>query len=273
MKILICLRGDTYTHPPVLLGGMIAKKMGMEIDVLVIVPPEDYQENGKAVLEQACKDLENLSVNCYLRQGETVPIIQEQINSQVYKLMVFNKNRFDKNIYGMPSMKVFWQKHHIPILVTDNVKPKIQNILLCTAAENIGLLKAGAEIGQAMQAKVILLHVAAGSVPTMYTGLDEFNDTVSNFLKTDTPFAQHLRQGVEVFTDSDIPAEVKIRHGVPVDEIVRETQLENYDLLIVGPSRVKEGIRERLLGNLTAQLIDRVELPVMVVDSSLTADA
>jgi nucleotide-binding universal stress UspA family protein len=253
----------------VLLGGLIASKMNLDIDLLVIVPLDDYKENGEAVLEQACKDLEGESVTCILKQGETVQIIKDQINQSDYSLMVFNKNRFDKNIYGMPSMQVFWKTHHIPILVTENVKPKIQNILLCTSGENEGLLKSGAEIAKAVQAKITLLHVAAGSVPTMYTGLDVFDESVPNILKTDTPFAKHLRHGVELFTDYDVPAEVKIRHGVPVDEIVRETQLENYDMLIIGPSRVKNGFRERLLGNLTAQLIDRVELPVMVIDSSL----
>jgi nucleotide-binding universal stress UspA family protein len=84
-------------------------------------------------------------------------------------------------------------------------------------------------------------------------------------LKTDTPFAKHLRKGVEILNEKVVASEVKIRHGVPVEEIVREAQLENYDLVIVGASGVKEGIKGRLLGNLTTKIVDQVKLPVLVI--------
>ena len=99
----------------------------------------------------------------------------------------------------------------------------------------------------------------------MYTGLDQIDETVEELLQTDTPFAQHLRRGVEILEENELDSEVKIRHGIPIEEIVRETQINNYDLVIIGCSKVNEGLKEMLLGNLTIKIIDKIDLPVLVV--------
>ena len=99
----------------------------------------------------------------------------------------------------------------------------------------------------------------------MYTGLDQIDETVEELLQTDTPFAQHLRRGVEILEENELDSEVKIRRGIPIEEIIRETQINNYDLVIVGSSKVNEGLIEMLLGNLTIKIIDKVDLPVLVI--------
>lgn len=269
MKMLICLRSDKYVHPPILLGGMIASKMGFDIEVLVVVPPKGYIENGESVIEQVSQDLQEQPIKTSLKQGKPSKIIQEHIQQGDYSLLVFNKNRLQKDAFGMAAMKAFWKRYDFPILITENVKPQIKNVLLCTGGESDALLQFGSEFAQAMGARLTLLHVAAGSVPSMYAGLDEFDETVPTVLQADTPIGEHLRQGVDILAEDDVNAEVKIRHGVPADELVRETQLENYDLIIIGHTRVKKGLKERLLGNLTARIINRVKLPVLVVGKGL----
>jgi nucleotide-binding universal stress UspA family protein len=99
----------------------------------------------------------------------------------------------------------------------------------------------------------------------MYTGLEQIDETVEELLQTDTSYARYLRKGVEVFRRKEIESEVKIRRGIPLEEIVRETQLVNYDLVVIGSTHVNQGLKELLLGNLAVKIIDRVELPVLVV--------
>ncbi len=101
----------------------------------------------------------------------------------------------------------------------------------------------------------------------MYTGLDQIDESVEELLQTDTAYAQHLRKGVEILNEKQIQSEVKIRRGIPIEEVVRETQTVNYDLVVIGTSAVNRGIKEMLLGNLTIKIVDRVELPVLVVGS------
>ena len=90
-------------------------------------------------------------------------------------------------------------------------------------------------------------------------------------LQTDTPFAQYLRRGVEILKDNNIASEVKIRRGIPIEEIVRETQVENYDLVVIGSSMVDQGLLEMLLGNLAVKIVNRVDLPVLVIGTRTLA--
>ena len=75
----------------------------------------------------------------------------------------------------------------------------------------------------------------------------------------------------EILKEKDIKSEVKIRRGIPIEEIVRETQIENYDLVVIGSSMVDQGLLEMLLGNMAVKIINRVDLPVLVVGTRTLA--
>lgn len=269
MKILICLESEHYAHPPVFMGHLIAGAMDFPVDVLVVVPEKGHWENGESVAQQAKQDLEGVDVNVFLRRGKVDDIYLEVLKNTPYHLAIVQAHRrvgFKHHVDIAPTLL---DQSQVSVLLTENIKPKISNMLLATSCRegDHSLLRQGAELADRLGAKITLLHVASGTVPSMYTGLDQFDETVSRLLKTDTPFAKHLRKGVEILNEKGVPSEVKIRHGVPVEEIVREAQLENYDLVQIGASGVKEGIKGRLLGNSTRLIVDQVRLPVLVTGS------
>ena len=70
---------------------------------------------------------------------------------------------------------------------------------------------------------------------------------------------------MEILKENNIESEVKIRRGIPIEEIVRETQIVNYDLVMIGSTKVDQGLIEMLLGNLAVKIINRIELPVLVI--------
>jgi nucleotide-binding universal stress UspA family protein len=155
----------------------------------------------------------------------------------------------------------------ISLLLTENTKPKLEKILLCSGCkgDDYSLITQAAGFARNLDASITLMHVFPGSVPTMYTGLDQIEETVEEILQTDTPFAQYLRRGAEILTEYGIHSEVKIRWGIPIEEIVRETQEINYDLVVIGSSHVKDGLKEMFLGNLAVKVIDQIALPVLII--------
>ena len=62
-----------------------------------------------------------------------------------------------------------------------------------------------------------------------------------------------------------LKAEVKLRHGVAVDEIIRETQKSDYDMIILGASGANNGFKEWLMGNVTQRVVDQASSPVLVI--------
>ncbi len=273
MKILIYIESEKYNHPPVMMGKIIARATKAELNVLVGIQKDGHPENGEAVADQVKIDLDGLSPRVFIKQGSPGDIIKQELLQKDYQLFITNADRisrFNKAINVDPTLI---KQSVISLLLTQNTKPKLDKILLCSGCkeDDFSLITQGARFAHDLGASVTLLHVFPGPVPTMYTGLDQIDETVEEILQTDTPFAQHLRHAVEILEEMEIDSEVKIRRGIPLEEIIRETQLENYDLVIVGSSKAHEGLKEMIMGNLTNKVIDKIELPVLVIGTRVLA--
>lgn len=267
MKILIILGSESYNHPPVLMGKIISGAVSGSVDILVVVPKGGHPENGQAVAQQAALDLGEIPSRILIEEGENTEVIKQVLENEAYQLVIVNADRIPRLRKTVEVDPLLIKQSQISLLITQNTKPKIDRILLCTACneDDHSLIQQAAGLAAALGAAVTMLHVCAGAVPTMYTGLDQIDETVEELLQTDTSYAQHLRKGVEILNENQIESEVKIRRGIPIEEVIRETQVVNYDLVMIGSSAVNRGLKEMLLGNLTIKIVDRVELPVLIV--------
>jgi len=269
MKILITLGGDSYTHPPILIGKIIAKATGGSIEVLVVISKDDHIEDGKAIVDQVEMDLEGFSPRVLIKKGVQGEIVKQELEQDEYNLVIASADKIHRVRKSLDIDPIFLKSSEISLLLTQNTKPKLDSILICSACkeDDYSLIHQTARLAKDLGASITLMHVFPGAVPSMYTGLDEIEETVEEFLQTNTPYAQYLRKGVEILQDGRIESEVKIRWGIPIDEIVRETQMFNYDLVVIGSSNVNKGIKEMLMGNMTRKIIDQVELPVLIIGS------
>jgi nucleotide-binding universal stress UspA family protein len=59
-----------------------------------------------------------------------------------------------------------------------------------------------------------------------------------------------------------------VRHGLVVDEIAAEARDGDYDLLVIGANTAR-GLSRWLLDDVTAHVLDEVQLPVLVVRGQL----
>ena len=134
------------------------------------------------------------------------------------------------------------------------------------------VIAVGAKFASALDADVTLFHVAA-NVPTMYTGLKTIEETLDELLKTDTPVSRHLHRSAEILAQNNVDAELKLRHGSAVYEIVREIDIEDYDMVIVGATGADTTIKEWFYGNLTQEIVESVGIPILVVNQKRAVDA
>jgi nucleotide-binding universal stress UspA family protein len=271
LKILLGLVSENYDHPPVLIGKLIAQAVRSTVEVLIVVPEGGHWENAEAMKEQVASDFEEIDLEVFVKKGLAPDVYREFLDKRDYDLIILPPEhagplRRKKKIH--PAVR---KKEGLSILLSENPKPKLERILLPTACKegDHSLVTAGARLAKALDANLTLLHVTSGNVPAMYTGLDQLEETVEELLQTDTPFAKHLRRGVSILNEHQVDSEVKIRRGVPLEEIIRETQIENYDLVVIGATEVNEDIRGRLMGNLTSQIVDEIQMPVLIVDDQL----
>jgi len=123
------------------------------------------------------------------------------------------------------------------------------------------------KISKHSDAQITLLHVSR-AIPSMYTGLDQMGETLSDLLQTNTPTAQYIRDCASLLESEQVESEIELRHGTPTQEILRDIDRNKYDLLIIGAAKRKT--INRIFGDdVSIQLASKAPLPVLVVRNTI----
>jgi len=142
-----------------------------------------------------------------------------------------------------------------PAAVTDRAYHRI-GIALATDASDNPTLSHGLSLAKAYGAQVVLLHVSEGFGPRFF-GRESDNEET----REDRQYLERARSEAERL---GVPAEVRLRHGSPVDEIPRLVEEERLDLLVMG-AHGHSGLGDVLHGSTVDPVRHRVRIPVFVV--------
>ncbi|GBE54219.1 MAG TPA: universal stress protein [Euryarchaeota archaeon] len=94
-----------------------------------------------------------------------------------------------------------------------------------------------------------------------------FKDDIHRLRKLGTPKAvsKSLETGVKILENYGIKAGTKVRKGRVADEIMKETEEGNYNLVVL--ASYGSGISKFMLGSVSREVVHRSEIPVLVVKS------
>src|SRR5262249_41349073 len=76
----------------------------------------------------------------------------------------------------------------------------------------------------------------------------------------------NLRREKETLESLGLSAEVRLRRGSVLEEILAETRERNYDLVVTG-SALSRTLRTYVLGDISREIVNRSNCPVLVVRS------
>ena len=270
MKILICVNDLITDEPGLAQGRLIARHFDADITLLHILPEEKMpgdRAKAEQLLEQANQILDIYPVTHKIRRGNPVKRITKEAYRGEYDLVIVTISRIGDHSQTAAIHRQLLEDTPCCLLVVKNPRVDVRRILVCTGglplAENV--IEIGARFAVVFNAEITLFHVAA-NIPTMYTGLKSIEETLSGLLKTDTPVSRHLHRGAEILASYNIDAELKLRHGEAVYEIVREIDIEDYDMVIIGSTGANTRLKKLLYGNLTQEIVDAVGISVMVAN-------
>lgn len=273
MKILIYIGDRTADMPGVRLGSMLASSLGAELTLLHVAPKhkgkKEEREEGEHLLAEVAGTLKGIPVHTRVRRGNVANRILAEVQENQHDMVVICAARIGGHPRHVSVNREILPKMPCCVLVVKNPTDKIGRILMLTGGLRISesMVKIGAKMASALNAQITLMHVAA-NVPSMYTGLETIEETLEELLKTNTPVSHHLHRCAEVLAEYGVPSTLMLKHGEPVYEIIRETDRQAYDLVMLGASGATTGLREWLMGNVTRDVIDLVGIPVMVVNQS-----
>jgi nucleotide-binding universal stress UspA family protein len=84
-------------------------------------------------------------------------------------------------------------------------------------------------------------------------------------LHSDAPLGQNLRREKEQLQGMGVTTDVRLRHGLVISEVFKEIRRGDYDLVVTGSSPESGNLRSYIMGNITREIVNRAECPVLVV--------
>jgi nucleotide-binding universal stress UspA family protein len=275
MKILICSDGMEPADNATRLAALLAPPLQAETTLLGIVEHPAEEQSLRQALGQEAELLSarGASFEIIIRAGEPVRQIVDQTTKINYDLVVIGARQ-------MGAGGVYWHPNKTyeliklvapPVLVAIGRCEQLRRILVCTGGKEFieRALQFTGKVASAIGASVTLLHVMA-EPPAIYADLVRMEEDVNRLLESHSELGITLAEQKKDLERLNVPVEVRIRHGIVLDQVFAEVADGSYDLVVTGSSRARGMLRHYIMGDLTRSILNHANCPVLVARGGKT---
>lgn len=276
MRILICSDGTDPANKPVKLGGLLAGPCRAATTLLGIA---EKPADDKPLREALACEVELLrdcgvSAELVVRAGEPIRQILNQTSEQQYDLAIIgarHKGRTGLYWYSEKTYEVI-KAIPPPVLVALGECERLKRFLVCSGGKQFidEAVQLTGKVAAAAGASVTLLHVMA-EPPAIFADLVRLEEDVDLLLQSDSELGKNLRRQKEDLERFGVPAEVRVRHGIVLDQVFDEARHGHYDMIVTGSSQARGPFRHYIMGDLTRSIVNRAHCPVLVARGGKTA--
>jgi len=270
MKVLICSDGSAQAENAVRFGALIAQRSAAETTILSITEKPGEEDSAFDSLRRAQELLKERGVNAEVitKVGEPIDEIVKRTDQSTYDLVVIGAVRKGTRGPFLMSAKAYKIIKAVapPVLVVIGSREKINRILVCSGGEKYidRAVEFSGALAKSTGASVTLFHVMA-EPPAVYSDLIKMEEDVNLLLHSNSELGQNLRREKESLEGMGVTAEVRLRHGLVISEVFKEIRRGDYDLVVTGSSPEGGNLRSYIMGNITREIVNRAECPVLVV--------
>jgi nucleotide-binding universal stress UspA family protein len=277
MKMLICSIGSKRRKSTLKFAVQVAQVLGTDTTLLGVVPSKRQVQELGQTLETAAAALANqgVPVQVLVEAGNAEDIVVKELEQTSYDLVAVGAlggQRSPRAFFDSFGMRIVERAKHSVLMIKGD-RPSLSRVLICASGTEVGHVAvfAGSSLACGARAQATVLHVV-NALPAMYTGLEQMEETLAELLQSESDMARELKWAANVVKEECEIAEVKLRRGIVADEILREGQEGDYDLIVMGSSRSASGLVRVLMGDLTREVVSRAQRPVLVVRPSGSLD-
>lgn len=272
MKILIATGGSSHSEKALRMGAEIIRCADETPMVLTVARRKQDQPLAEAALQRARFLLADVpcDIETRLRHGRPVEQIIAEAREGGYGLIILGERQthtLKARLLGSVALQVV-ERAACPVLLAKGEIRPIRRILLCDSGAVVPSLlsRFTAQLADTLlgEEHITVLHVM--SQITAWPGVpdEDLQASAEELIEERTPEGEWLASGLEVLSHPGIHAVAKVRHGAVVDEILAESQENDYDLVVIGAHR-DAGWQRVLLADIARELIKHLERPVLVV--------
>ena len=276
MRVLICSDGTDPADKPTKLGGLIAGPCRFATTLLGITEKPGDEQPLRAALESESQLLQkfNVTPEIVVREGDPIRQIFNQAAEGNYDIAIIGARRTGRGGLYCYSERTYEVIKAVPasVLIATGEFEQIKRILVCTGGRHYieDAVQLTGEIAKCIGAAVTLLHVMA-EPPAMYADLVRLEEDVDRLLESDSELGLNLRGQKKSLEKMEVAVEVRVRHGIALDEIFAEVRDGHHDMIVTGSSLARGPLRHYIMGDLTHSIVDRAECPVLVARSGKAA--
>ncbi len=276
MKILICSDGMPAAESAMRLGGAFAVPLKADVVVLGVAErPEDEGSLQQALEKQAASlRTQDFSPKIEMCAGDPVAQIANETAKTKYDLVVVGARKTGATGLHWRSAKMYELIKSIapPVLVAMGEWAHLKRFLVCTGGKEFieEAVQLTGKLASAAGASVTLLHVMA-EPPAMYADLVRLEEDVERLLGSKSELAINLSAQKADLEKLNVPAEVRIRHGIVIDQVFAEARERSYDLIVTGSSQARGMLRHYIMGDLTRGILNHASCPVLVARAGAVA--
>jgi nucleotide-binding universal stress UspA family protein len=268
-SILLCTNGHQSTQPALEYGAWLAGILDKPVTLLGLDEAPEFKLQLSEMLEQASARLirQNIRFTQVIEAGSGAVAIARLSQSGSYLTVVGPLGRplWQRVVQGR-SYRRLLAKIDSPILYVPNARLPLRHILVCTGGLGyaLSLERLSLLIAKVVGARVTLLHVVE-PISLEYPTAVEIQHHADDILDSDTPQAKNLKQALAEICSAGLEAELKIRQGSIVHEILEEIHAGDYDLVGLGSQYSTKSLRHYYTPNVTAEVAETIHIPVLSV--------
>ena len=269
MKILICSDGTSSAETAIRLGGSLAEPLNAQTTVLGIAETSQDEPSLRDALEKQAQSLRGggISPDIIVQTGDPVRQIVDQTSKTSYDLVVIGARWTGATGHYWRSEKTYEVIKTIqpPVLVAIGECNRLKRFLVCTGGKEFieQAVQFTGKLAVAVNATVTLLHVMA-EPPAMYADLVRLEENVDQLLESKSELGTNLRRQRRELERLGVSAEVRLRHGIVIDQVSEEVHAGDYDLIVTGTSHARGLLGHYIMGDLTRVILNRSNVPVLV---------
>jgi nucleotide-binding universal stress UspA family protein len=269
MKILICSDGMPAADSATKLGSILAAPLQAETTLLGIAEKSTDETALGSALEKQAQWLreKNVSPQIVIGAGDPVRQIVDETTKSKYDLVIIGARKTGSTGPHWRSEKMYEVIKSIspPVLVAMGEWAQLKRFLVCTGGKEFieAALQLTGQLAKAVGASVTLLHVMA-EPPAIYSDLVRLEEDVERLLESNSELGLNLREQKADLEKLGVSAEVRVRHGIVVEQVFAEARERNYELIVTGSSQARGMLRHYIMGDLTRSILNHANCPVLV---------
>jgi nucleotide-binding universal stress UspA family protein len=276
MKILLCSDGTPSSDKATRLTSMLAPRCQAGITLLGVAEKPSDEQALQLALEKEAQVLRTagLSVQMIVRAGDPILQVVNLSASNKFNLTIIGARGQGPSGLHLRSNKTyeFIKAVHSPVLVAMGEREELRRFLVCTGGKSFidEAVRLTGEIAACAGASVTLLHVMA-EPPAIYLDLVRLEEDVDRLIESGSELGENLRAQKKALEERGVPVELRIRHGIVLEQIFKQLREGNHDLIVTGSSQSIGPFRHYIMGDITRGILNRADCPVLVARGGETA--